>query len=75
MLLNNPNTPGSSSGIGAATAVEFAKHGMRIMLHGRDEGRLREVVKKCKDSGAEEVTIWDELYHSCVQLIISRVML
>ena len=37
--------------------MEFAKQGMRIMLHGRDEGRLREVAKTCKDAGALEVTV------------------
>jgi len=34
---------GASSGIGAATAVEFADAGWKVMAAGRDEGRLEEV--------------------------------
>ncbi len=34
---------GASSGIGAATAIEFADAGWNVMAAGRDEGRLAEV--------------------------------
>jgi NAD(P)-dependent dehydrogenase (short-subunit alcohol dehydrogenase family) len=34
---------GASSGIGAATAIEFAEAGWDVMAAGRDEGRLEEV--------------------------------
>lgn len=34
---------GASSGIGAATAIEFADAGWSVMAAGRDEGRLEEV--------------------------------
>jgi NAD(P)-dependent dehydrogenase (short-subunit alcohol dehydrogenase family) len=34
---------GASSGIGAATAIEFAEAGWNVMAAGRDEGRLEEV--------------------------------
>jgi NAD(P)-dependent dehydrogenase (short-subunit alcohol dehydrogenase family) len=34
---------GASSGIGAATAIEFADAGWSVMAAGRDEGRLAEV--------------------------------
>ena len=34
---------GASSGIGAATAIEFADAGWEVMAAGRDEGRLEEV--------------------------------
>jgi NADP-dependent 3-hydroxy acid dehydrogenase YdfG len=34
---------GASSGIGAATAEALARQGMRLILTGRDEQRLRSV--------------------------------
>lgn len=39
---------GASSGIGAATAVEFAKNGYFVYLMGRDKERLQEVASKCR---------------------------
>lgn len=46
---------GSSSGIGAATAVEFSKNGYFVYLMGRDKERLEEVALKCR-SGASIVS-------------------
>lgn len=37
---------GASSGIGAALAREWASHGAKIILSGRDEGRLSDVAKE-----------------------------
>ena len=34
---------GSSGGLGAATARELARHGVRVVVHGRDAGRARAV--------------------------------
>lgn len=42
---------GASSGIGAATAIEFAKNGYFVYLMGRDKDRLAEVALQCR-SGA-----------------------
>ncbi|CAH1642549.1 unnamed protein product [Spodoptera littoralis] len=41
---------GASSGIGAASAVLFAKHGAKLTLIGRNEQRLEAVAKKCQDA-------------------------
>lgn len=43
--------PGASSGIGAGTAVYFAKLGSKLALNGRNEDNLKEVVKQCEDVG------------------------
>lgn len=39
---------GASSGIGAATAVLFAKLGAKLSLTGRNEANLKKVVEECK---------------------------
>lgn len=46
---------GASSGIGAATAIEFSKNGYFAYLMGRDKERLQEVALKCR-SGASIVS-------------------
>ncbi|CAG2109038.1 unnamed protein product [Medioppia subpectinata] len=40
---------GSSSGIGAATAILFAKSGANVVVTGRNAGRVSEVAKQCLD--------------------------
>ncbi len=45
---------GSSSGIGAQTAVEFAALGANVVLHGRNEENLKKTAVKCKEAGAAE---------------------
>lgn len=42
---------GASSGIGAATAIEFARNGYFVYLMGRDKDRLADVASQCR-SGA-----------------------
>lgn len=39
---------GASSGIGAATAIEFSRNGYFVFLMGRDKERLQEVALKCR---------------------------
>lgn len=58
---------GASSGIGAATAIEFAEAGWSVMAAGRDEARLEEV-----SDVAESISTWSgELEESddCAELI------
>ncbi|CAG2110127.1 unnamed protein product [Medioppia subpectinata] len=40
---------GSSSGIGAATAILFAKSGANVVITGRNAGRVSEVAKQCRE--------------------------
>ncbi|EDW59734.1 uncharacterized oxidoreductase TM_0325 [Drosophila virilis] len=43
---------GASSGIGAATAVKFAKYGACLALNGRNVENLNKVADQCKAAGA-----------------------
>ncbi|XP_035450795.2 uncharacterized protein LOC118276560 [Spodoptera frugiperda] len=53
---------GASSGIGAATAIAFAKHGAKLSLVGRDEVRLLQTANKCVEvSMSNEVPLWVRL--------------
>jgi len=42
---------GASSGIGRAIAVELSRHGARVILSGRDEGRLAETSRQLTADG------------------------
>lgn len=44
---------GASSGVGQATAEEFARHGSRLVLAARDAAALQGVAKTCRELGAE----------------------
>ena len=48
---------GASSGIGAATAVAFAKQGANLVLAARRMEKLQEVAAQCKAAGAKEVLV------------------
>jgi 3-oxoacyl-[acyl-carrier protein] reductase len=58
---------GSSRGIGAAIAVEFARAGARVAVHGRDESALRDTEAAIKSDGgtvmsvAADVTDFNEI--------------
>ncbi|GBP67951.1 3-oxoacyl-[acyl-carrier-protein] reductase FabG [Eumeta japonica] len=41
---------GASSGVGAACAILFAKHGAKLTVIGRNEERLGNVIKKCVEN-------------------------
>ena len=47
---------GASSGIGAGTALELAKHGTRLVLTGRNRSALQAVADQCLQEGAKEVS-------------------
>lgn len=53
---------GASGGLGTATAVEFARRGADLVLHGhaQDSG-MREVVARCEALGARVTTIVSDL--------------
>ncbi|WP_375383593.1 SDR family oxidoreductase [uncultured Sphingomonas sp.] len=42
---------GASSGIGAATAIAFAKTGARLLLAARGEPGLKDIAQHCRDAG------------------------
>jgi short-subunit dehydrogenase len=48
---------GASSGIGAATAVAFAKRGARLELAARRMDRLNEVAQRCREAGSPDVNV------------------
>lgn len=43
---------GASSGIGAATAIAFARAGARLVLGARGEAGLADTARRCRDAGA-----------------------
>jgi short-subunit dehydrogenase len=48
---------GASSGIGAATAIAFAKRGARLELAARRVDRLDVVAQRCLEAGSPEVSV------------------
>lgn len=48
---------GASSGIGAATAIIFAREGANVVVTGRNEANLNAVAKKCRKAGKNALAI------------------
>jgi NADP-dependent 3-hydroxy acid dehydrogenase YdfG len=48
---------GASSGIGRATALEFAEQGAKLVLAGRDNEALQETKQECEAIGAEAIPV------------------
>lgn len=51
------STSGASSGIGAATALEFAKNGAKLVLAARNVERLNEVANQCSSKGLQQENV------------------
>ncbi|KAJ8721914.1 hypothetical protein PYW08_004316 [Mythimna loreyi] len=62
---------GSSSGIGAATAIKFAEEGAKVAIVGRKKQKLEEVAKKC---GNPLVLVADISKDEDVKRIISETL-
>ncbi len=55
----NPTTvliTGASGGLGGALALEYARSGRTLLLHGRDASRLAAVARACEQRGAQVVS-------------------
>lgn len=53
---------GASAGIGEATAILFCKYAAKLALVGRDEGRLRDVARRCEaEKGVAALSIIADL--------------
>ncbi|XP_068623577.1 3-oxoacyl-[acyl-carrier-protein] reductase FabG-like [Battus philenor] len=48
---------GSSSGIGAATAIEFSKEGAHVVLVGRNKEKLKNIRDQCVNVGKEPLVL------------------
>ena len=44
---------GASAGIGAYTAIEYAKQGAKLVLGGRNEENLKKTAKSCEEQGTK----------------------
>lgn len=66
---------GASSGIGRATAREFAKQRAKLVLAARREGALQEVADECNRLGGTAMAVrTDVTYESDVQALARRAM-
>lgn len=61
------STPGASSGIGAATALEFAKNGAKLVLAARNVERLNEVASQCSSKGLQQEKVSNNNY-TCTRI-------
>jgi len=52
---------GASAGIGSAIAEVLAREGARVLVHGRNSGRIRDVVDRIASAGGKAVAIEGDL--------------
>lgn len=70
MSLNKVLITGSSSGLGNYLALYFSKKGHEVLLHGRDEKKLKETQKKILKSGRKASYIVADLKkNKCIKEI------
>ncbi len=62
---------GASSGIGAATAIEFAKYDVRLALTARNEANLLKTIEKCKEQGLSEDKVCTCTLYNVTNLLTS----
>ena len=55
--LNKFSFPGASSGIGAASAVLYAKHGAKLVINGRNEEKLKKTASLCEEQGIQKENV------------------
>jgi NAD(P)-dependent dehydrogenase (short-subunit alcohol dehydrogenase family) len=66
---------GASSGIGRATAIEFARSGARVALAARAEEALEETARLCREAGGNAlVVVTDVTCEADVQSLARRTM-
>lgn len=64
---------GASSGIGAATAIKLASHGVKVGLAARRADRLHAIVQQIRDAGGEAVALeMDVVDETSVQRGVKR---
>ncbi|HEV2072657.1 MAG TPA: SDR family oxidoreductase, partial [Thermomicrobiales bacterium] len=63
---------GASSGIGRATAHEFANKGSSLVLAARSESELQEVVAECEQRGAKAVAVPTDVTDEAAVLALSQ---
>jgi short-subunit dehydrogenase len=66
---------GASSGIGEATAREFARNGSKVVLAARTESRLSQITREITDAGGEAIFVKTDvsIEEDCRQLIENTV--
>jgi len=60
---------GASSGIGAASAVKFAKHGCRLVITGRNQQALNEVADLCVEEGITRDNVNNFMLHDDIHTL------
>ncbi|WP_114951688.1 SDR family oxidoreductase [Sphingosinicella terrae] len=63
---------GASSGIGAATAEAFAREGARIVLAARSAEALEAVAERCRQHGAEVLTVPTDVTDAAAVAALAR---